>query len=89
MTSLSRAVNLHLSRSDSNQRAIEQSESTKSIKIRVLQSEPLNTASFLIEVYKTVELVFHVRGHNLTFPDRVPEHGGGDDACHLLQPPPR
>ena len=43
----------------------------------------------LIEVYKTVELVFHVRGHNLTFPDCVPEHGGGDDACHLLQPPPR
>ena len=36
-----------------------------------------------------VELVFHVRGHNLTVPDRVPKHGGRDHARHLLQPPPR
>ena len=38
----SRAVNLHLSRSESNQKVIEHSEI---IKIRVIQSEPLKTAS--------------------------------------------
>ena len=66
-TLCSRAVNLHHSRSESNKRPIDQSETTQralrehsdttqralreysesiqSIKIRVIQSEPLNTAS--------------------------------------------
>ena len=40
ISNLFRAVNLHLSRSESTQRAIKQSESSQSIKIRVIQSEP-------------------------------------------------
>ena len=56
--SLSRAVNFHLSGSESNQRAIrEQLESYQSIKIRVIQLEPLNTASL-----DTLKCLFH---HNI------------------------
>ena len=49
-TSLSRAVNLHLSRSESSQ----------SIKIRVIQSEPISTLSCFL--YFTYSL--HYRCHN-------------------------
>ena len=55
VSNLSRAVNLHLSRSEStqsNQRAVsEHSVSIQWIKIRVFQSEPINTTS----CFKTID----------------------------------